>query len=286
MNSFMQLNTTEKDIPFQLFYDYGSSVVPNHWHKEIEIIYSIRGCTDVVINNTLYHIEQGGAAIINSGDIHYYHCTKDHERVVIIFNLDILEDEYSHSKYKSQIQKRMELVCRSSSEWNEKCRREFSDIIVRLTRLHDSKMLGRDLAIKARIFDLILLMCNRMPQMEKPFPASTNLNHIKVLENLKPIFDYVDENYMNDISLKDAAAEINFAISYFARFFKRNTGTTFISFLNQYRINRAQWFLLNEDCSITDIAFRVGFQSVKTFNRIFKSITGESPRQYKRSINE
>lgn len=45
MNSFYQLNVTEKDIPFVLFYDNGNSVVPSHWHKEIEIIYSLQGNT-------------------------------------------------------------------------------------------------------------------------------------------------------------------------------------------------------------------------------------------------
>lgn len=63
MNSFYQLNVTEKDIPFVLFYDNGNSVVPSHWHKEIEIIYSLQGSTQMMINDRIFVVREGDVGI-------------------------------------------------------------------------------------------------------------------------------------------------------------------------------------------------------------------------------
>jgi len=78
MNSFYQLNVTEKDIPFVLFYDNGNSVVPSHWHKEIEIIYSLQGNTQMMINDRIFDVREGEMGIAIGGDVHFYLCSQNH----------------------------------------------------------------------------------------------------------------------------------------------------------------------------------------------------------------
>lgn len=78
MNSFYQLNVTEKDIPFVLFYDNGNSVVPSHWHKEIEIIYSLQGSTQMMINDRIFEVREGDVGIAIGGDVHFYLCSQNH----------------------------------------------------------------------------------------------------------------------------------------------------------------------------------------------------------------
>lgn len=114
----------------------------------------------------------------------------------------------------------------------------------------------------------------------------TNINQTKMLSNLEKTIAYVEQNYQRKLSLEEVALALNFAPSYFARFFKRFTNTTFLSYLNTYRINKAQWLLVNEDKSISEISEEVGFGSVKTFNRLFKATTNMSPSAYKRSLYE
>ena len=91
---------------------------------------------------------------------------------------------------------------------------------------------------------------------------------------------------MSHLSTEHAAEKLNCTPRYFARFFKRVTNTTFLSYLNTYRINKAQWSLINENKGITEISEDVGFGSVKTFNRLFKATTGMSPSEYRKSIFE
>jgi AraC-like DNA-binding protein len=67
----------------------------------------------------------------------------------------------------------------------------------------------------------------------------------------------------------------------FCRYFKKHTGHTFVTFLNEMRINEACKKLANGRCdSISNVAYTSGFNSITNFNRVFKSVTGNSPREY------
>ncbi|HIW73286.1 MAG TPA: AraC family transcriptional regulator [Firmicutes bacterium] len=286
MNSFYQLNVTEKEIPFVLFYDNGNSVVPSHWHKEIEIIYSLQGNTQMMINDRMFEVREGEIGIAIGGDIHFYLCSQNHRRMVVMFDLDIFEDERSRGKLKGEIGKLLENMVRVSSYWKPEQKRRVVQILKELEEKNTSTAFGRTLAIKARIYDLILILCNELPKSGSQFKMFTNINQTKMLSNLEKAITFVEQNYMHHLSLEDVAEALNFAPSYFARFFKRFTNTTFLSYLNTYRINKAQWSLINENKGITEISEDVGFGSVKTFNRLFKATTGMSPSEYRKSIFE
>lgn len=133
---------------------------------------------------------------------------------------------------------------------------------------------------------LILILCREVPKNSRQFSLFTNINQTKMIDNLEKTFAFVEQHYQEHVTLEDTAAALNFAPGYFARFFKRFTNTTFLAYLNTYRINKAQWLLVNEDKSISEISDEVGFGSVKTFNRLFKSTTSMSPSEYKKSLYE
>ncbi|NLR31994.1 helix-turn-helix transcriptional regulator [Lactobacillus sp. ZJLC3-7] len=67
-----------------------------------------------------------------------------------------------------------------------------------------------------------------------------------------------------------------------SRQFKQVTGETLIAFINRYRIKMAQQYLRHRPDSVTDVAFRVDFNDVTYFKRVFKSYTGMTPLAYLR----
>ncbi|MNP36419.1 HTH-type transcriptional regulator YesS [compost metagenome] len=77
---------------------------------------------------------------------------------------------------------------------------------------------------------------------------------------------------------------MGFSPYYFTKLFKKNTGMTFIAFLNEYRLNKAKWILINEDLPMSAVAEAAGFGSVKTFHHFFKEATGISPLKYHKTI--
>jgi AraC-like DNA-binding protein len=95
------------------------------------------------------------------------------------------------------------------------------------------------------------------------------------------IYNYIMQNYSRDIMLEEVAAAAFMTPQAFCRYFKKHTRVTFVTFLNEIRINEACKKLIEGTYdSVSSIAYDCGFNSITNFNRVFKSTTGKSPRQY------
>jgi AraC-like DNA-binding protein len=82
------------------------------------------------------------------------------------------------------------------------------------------------------------------------------------------------------INLSEAAAIANMTEEAFCRYFKSHTRKTYITFLNEVRINNACKMLLNGSQSKSEVAYQSGFNNLSYFNRTFKKIIGKTPREY------
>lgn len=96
------------------------------------------------------------------------------------------------------------------------------------------------------------------------------------------VMQFVLENRFQAISLEDVAEKANLSKEAFCRFFKLRTRKTFTQYLQQLRINEAQKLLQETGLGISEIAYKVGFENLSYFNRSFKSITGKTPREFKK----
>ncbi|HEV8287255.1 MAG TPA: AraC family transcriptional regulator [Chitinophagaceae bacterium] len=95
------------------------------------------------------------------------------------------------------------------------------------------------------------------------------------------IYNYIMQHYNRDLTLEEVAAAAYMTPQAFCRYFKKHTRVTFVTFLNEIRINEACKKLLDGSYdSVSSVAFNCGFNSITNFNRVFKSTTGKSPREY------
>jgi AraC-like DNA-binding protein len=99
-------------------------------------------------------------------------------------------------------------------------------------------------------------------------------------EKLEQVVQFVLENYDRRIKLAEVASVANLSVSTFCRFFKLRTRKTFFQFLNEFRISMAGKLLTDQEHSITEICYTVGFSNLSNFNRQFKETTGYTPSQY------
>ena len=100
-------------------------------------------------------------------------------------------------------------------------------------------------------------------------------------QRMEKIRIYVSCNLARKILLEDIAAHIGMNRSAFCSFFKQQTGKTFITWLNEFRIERACEMLSSEDYRVGEVAIAVGFESFPHFIRIFRQIKGMPPTQWK-----
>lgn len=95
-----------------------------------------------------------------------------------------------------------------------------------------------------------------------------------------PVQAYIGEHYRHPIRLADIAQVLNFSPCYFTQVFKQAFGMTFVQYLTRFRVEKSQALLARNNCSVEDVAFRVGFSSPGYFCTTFRRLVGMSPRAY------
>lgn len=93
---------------------------------------------------------------------------------------------------------------------------------------------------------------------------------------------YIGEHYQEEITVDMLAKAVYLTPSYLCTIFKKNTGTTLVHYLTQYRIEQAMELLKNGKLKTAEIAKRVGYHNISYFNLVFKARTGKTPGQYRK----
>jgi AraC-like DNA-binding protein len=119
------------------------------------------------------------------------------------------------------------------------------------------------------------------PKLTKSIdPEGLKERLLAMIENEEP---YLDE----DITLASLAHALDIEPHQFTLFLNRYLNTNFHDFINAYRIEAAKKLLVNEPSeNILAVAFRTGFNSKASFNRVFKKIAGLTPSQYRKTSTE
>ena len=107
----------------------------------------------------------------------------------------------------------------------------------------------------------------------------------KIQADIKPILmakEYIHQNYMHRITLKEVSEFVGFNESYFSALFKKESGKNFTEYLSEIRINKAKELLKETNLSTIDICQTVGYNDLKHFTKTFKRLTGLKPHEYRK----
>ena len=101
---------------------------------------------------------------------------------------------------------------------------------------------------------------------------------------MKPVIDYIQQNYNRPISLAELSALVNVCDDHFIRLFKKATNKSPVKYINDLRIEEALKLLVDSDLSITEISGKVGFSNINYMIKVFKSTLNTTPSTYRKSI--
>ncbi|MDR1419299.1 MAG: response regulator [Treponema sp.] len=96
--------------------------------------------------------------------------------------------------------------------------------------------------------------------------------------------EYIRQHYAHDIKLNDVSSEVFVSPQYLSRIFHSEKGISFIEYLNRCRIERAKELLHQKNISITDVAFKAGYNDYKYFSNVFKKYAGLTPRDFRKKL--
>lgn len=257
---------------------------PPHWHERIEIVYVLGDELKIGQNNAVYTLYNRDIFIVGMGEVHYFLMQPQVcDRIILLFEPSIF-DELSNILTGIKILNPHIPYDRNSANSEFSVHRFFEKQILDIQKEKLEKKSGYDFFIGARLYDIAAGIVRYLPYEKL---CSTQLNkQMKKLEILEHVTKYIDENFREEITLADVSKSANFSMYHFTRFFKDTTGMTFGQYLNNYKVSKAVNMLINTSDSISEISFNSGFNSIKTFNRVFKQVKGCSPSQFKKAIFE
>jgi len=118
-------------------------------------------------------------------------------------------------------------------------------------------------------------------QVEAPLVERYSLP-VRVQETVKPI-ELIHTHYAQPLTVEYVSSLNGYSRSTFCKIFRRITGDTFHNTLNRHRVENARRLLSETRASIETVAHQVGFRDAKSFCRVFKSLSGQSPGSYRKS---
>ena len=125
-------------------------------------------------------------------------------------------------------------------------------------------------------------LCFKLQEIVEVFTDSMfNITPTKNTELIKKAIGYIAENFSTNLTLDDVANYVHLNPSYFSSLFKQSTGSSFKEYLNMVRIEESKRLLSNTDYSVINIAVATGFENQSYYSKVFKKLTGLTPRQYR-----
>lgn len=227
----------------------------SHWHMEHELIACIAGSAKIWLDNTIYTLSTGQCIFCQSGSTHSIDAEPDCTLLVCIFN---------------------EKMNASITAGNTLCTPVFEDrfeIRERLSQIH------KELSKKPRFYEkkTEAIICEVLVDLYRNLPLQAEEKSGKTMDKYKELLSKIDREY-EFITFETAAKYMNFTEAYFSKYFKRQSGMTFSQYLNIVRIEKAVDILtLHPSIKVADLMLRCGFETIRSFNRSFKMITGYSP---------
>lgn len=231
-----------------------------HWHMECELLYIEKGPVTVSLNNAVYSLEKGEAFFIDSREIHYIKGSASSIARILMFDARLLDEIAPGRRPQSPRLSPCSLI----PDYYREIKKELN-----------SQGPYFDLKVRSLLLLLMVEIFRKEPLADR-VKGRDNTS----MENYKNLLGEIEEK-CSYFTFEDAAGFMGLSKPYFSRFFKTVSGMTFSQYLNIIRLEKAI-DLLNRNTgrlSITDIASRCGFDTIRHFNRVFRDFTGFSPRE-------
>lgn len=105
-------------------------------------------------------------------------------------------------------------------------------------------------------------------------------------QRLLAVMAYTEAHYRENIALNDAAATLHMHPNSFCRFFKENTGMTYLNYLNEYRLSKVYEDLVTTDVALHEILEKHGFTNYKLFRHMFAERFHTTPGRMREELRE
>jgi AraC-like DNA-binding protein len=244
----------------------------SHWHADAEFILVRSGNIGATVNKVYKALGPGAVVACGSRDIHSYRrLSVRTESIVILFKPEVIN---LPSSWPVQGHLATNFALKSQHlEYSQKFERAALSLV--------DEMTAKRPRYEAVCRGILLELCG-LTERELSVDTSTEGREESLSETLKRMqgaLEYIQQNSQYPIALKDVAEAASLSEWYFSRTFKKLVGTSFRGYVNEVRIARAEQLMASTKKNLADIALECGFDSVRTFNRVFQAVRAKTPSE-------
>lgn len=237
----------------------------DHIHSDIEILYMRAGSQNITVDGKKYTVNKGETAVVFPNIRHSYIKEKADKADAILIIC-------SSKMYKSFFPDLSEFIPENpviaAKDMPNDAKYAFGAI---------DKSQNRDVRLAWIVIILSQIIDKLTLTHKNPFP----------IEDMSyKIISYIDENFTQHISLQSVAEALSISKSYVSRIFSEKIKIDFRQYVNVLRAEYAAKLIRATGDSLTVISENAGFNSQSTFNRIFRSIYGMTPREFRNNIDK
>ena len=267
------------EFPFEFHHidqSHPRYVMSYHWHVEYEIIRILTGEFTVTLDEKSFKAVQGDVIFVHSGILHsgipvncVYQC--------IVFDMNVFLK--LNSVCADYIQKIVHQDILIFHHFDQR----YLDVLSAVNSLFqsmDEKKPGYELSVIGQFYHFFGIVFGNHYYLDSQPKARRDYKRIL---QLKQVVEFIEKNYASPLTLGQLSDSVSMSPKYFCRFFSEMTHQTPMDYLNRQRIEQACYQLSTPDDSITDIAYRNGFNDLSYFIRTFKKYKGTTPGKYKKS---
>lgn len=266
----------------RIWYNEQPENYPSHWQNSLEIILPVSDCYFVVTNEVTHCIQEGEIYFIPPGELHslYPPPPASHGvRFVYMFDLSVM----THLKDFAGIQPLLSAPFLMTRENSPEIYEDIFNLLMQMQIEYFRKNLYSELTVYSLLMSMFVKLGTNYSN--KLATADNQIGkHREYAKQFNDLLAYIDEHYMDPLTLEDTASLMGFSKFHFSRLFKDYTGYTFCDYLNYRRIKATEELLPHANLPITEIAMQVGFSSISTFNRLFRVYKKCSPSEYRTKL--
>jgi AraC-like DNA-binding protein len=245
-----------------------------HRHNEAQLVWILKGSGSLLVETKIHSFEANDIFLIAPNQAHLFNSVESDEG---IHSLSIFYNPDGPLSYLFKLPELQKLYA-----FNKGSRFGFKVSEPHVSEVKEAmKKVSSSSEVELFLHFIKLLQSLSKSEL-RPLSESVNQT-LSEGEGLRmgKVYDFVLKNFRKDIPLEQVSDIANLTPQAFCRYFKKHTGVTFVTFLNELRISEAQKKLIDGSFeSITEVAYNSGFNSITNFNRVFKRMLGTAPKEY------
>ena len=252
-----------------------------HFHSAVEVVLPVTGECIYTIETEEFCVQPGEVMIVPAGCRHALRMGENSSRDLLLYEMNGVFTLKEFGAFRQMLTK--PLYVRQEHPYREKVHALMTDVV----KVYRAGGLLRNLHCYALLLEVYAVLGEHyLSTAASPAEVNALNRHLSGEDAFNRALDYVNENYMDDVTLDSLAAYAGFSRYTLSRMFRQHTGATFTQYLNKRRVIMAEELLSGTKMPVTQVALQCGFNSIATFNRVFRDVRGCTPTQYRLIYDE